>query len=222
LEDDADVDLENQVIPVTDEVRAQVELFGANEPRQLIWYNRHGDVNGDGQAWDAGHTTAEADCETQSVLHEIDDATVREEKDVENQEWDPEQQVPNLDVVDDITGVYPHIGDVVESLDEYHDIEVKDDGDVNEHEKVQTKKIWIRLGLTLIWIRMKIWPKKIRMKIRPKEIRMSISRKKIHVGVCSSSSVHNESRVYSSGEWTIPKKNVYSTFEVDTIFQENR
>ena len=39
LEDDADVDLESQVIPVTDEVRAQVELLGANEPRQLIWYN---------------------------------------------------------------------------------------------------------------------------------------------------------------------------------------
>ena len=37
--------------------------------------------------------------------------------------------------------------------------------------KVRTKKIWIRLELTLIWIRMKIWPKKIRLKIRPKEIR---------------------------------------------------
>jgi hypothetical protein len=74
LEGDADADLENQVIPVTDEVQAQVELLGANEPRQLIWYNRHGDVNGDGPEWDAGHTTAEADHETQSVLHEIDDA----------------------------------------------------------------------------------------------------------------------------------------------------
>ena len=111
LEGDADADLENQVIPVTDEVQAQVELLGANEPRQLIWYNRHSDVDGDGPAWDAGHTTAEADRETQSVLHEIDD--------VEIQEWGPEQQVPDLDVVDDITGVYPHIEDVVESLDEY-------------------------------------------------------------------------------------------------------
>jgi hypothetical protein len=131
LEGDADADLENQVIPVTDEVQAQVELLGANEPRQLIWYNRHSDVDGDGPAWDAGHTTAEADRETQSVLHEIDNATVRDEQDVENQEWDPEQQVPALDVVDDITGVYPHIEDVVESLDEYHDIEVED-GDDNE------------------------------------------------------------------------------------------
>jgi hypothetical protein len=131
LEGDADADLENQVIPVMDEVRAQVELLGANEPRQLTWYNRHGDVIDDGPAWDAGHTTAEADCETQSVLHEIDDATVREEQDVESQEWDPEQQVQDLDVVDDIAGVDPHIEDVVESLDEYHDIEVEN-GDVNE------------------------------------------------------------------------------------------
>ena len=114
-----------KAIPVTDEVRAQVELLGANEPRQLIWYNRHGDVNGDGPAWDAGHTTAEADRETQSVLHEIDDATVWEEQDVEIQECNPEQQVPDLDVVDDKTGVDPHIEDVVESLDEYHDIEAR-------------------------------------------------------------------------------------------------
>jgi len=138
LEDDADVDLGNQVIPVMDEVQAQVELLGANEQRQLTWYNRHDDVNGDGPAWDAGHTTAEAGRETKSVLHEIDDATVRDEQDVENQEWDPEQEVPDLDVVDDITGVYPHIEDVVESSDEYHDIEVEDgddkveDGDDNK------------------------------------------------------------------------------------------
>ena len=163
LEDDADVDLESQVIPVTDEVRAQVELLGANEPRQLIWYNRHSDVDGDGPAWDAGHTTAEADRETQSVLHEIDD--------VEIQEWGPEQQVPDLDVVDDITGVYPHIEDVVETLDEYHD-EVED-GDVNEQIIDEVCEVWI------LW---KIRPK-IRMKIRPKKNRMSSSRKKIHVGV---------------------------------------
>ena len=171
LEGDVDADLENQVIPVTDEVQAQVELLGANEPRQLIWYNRHGDVNDDGPAWDAGHTTAEADRETQSVLHEIDDATVRDEQDVENQECNPEQQVPDLDVVDDITGVYPHIEDVVETLDEYHD-EVED-GDVNEQiidEVCEVRILW------------KIRPK-IRMKIRPKKNRMSSSRKKIHVGV---------------------------------------
>jgi hypothetical protein len=131
LEGGADADLENQVIPVMDEVRARVELLGANEPRQLTWYNGHGDVIDDGPAWDAGHTTVDADRETQSVLREIDDATVREKQDVENQEWDPEQQVPDLDVVDDITGVDPHIEDMVESLDEYHDIEVED-GDVNE------------------------------------------------------------------------------------------
>jgi hypothetical protein len=115
LEGDVDDDLENQVIPVMDEVQARVEPLGANEPRQLTWYNGHGDVIDDGPAWDAGHTTVGADCETQSVLHEIDNATVQEEQDVENQEWDPEQQVPDLDVVNDITGVDPHIEDVVES-----------------------------------------------------------------------------------------------------------
>ena len=47
LEGDADADLNNQMILVTDEVRAQVELLGANEQRQLTWYNQHGDVNGD-------------------------------------------------------------------------------------------------------------------------------------------------------------------------------
>jgi hypothetical protein len=90
-----------RVIPVTAEVRARVEQLGANEPRQLTWYNRHGEVIGDGPAWDAGHTTADADRETPPV-DEIDDATVQEEQDVENEEWDPEEQVPDLDVVDDI------------------------------------------------------------------------------------------------------------------------
>jgi hypothetical protein len=112
------------VIPVTDEVRARVELLGANEPRLLTWYNRHGDVIGDGPAWDAGHTTALADRNTQSVSREQDDATVREEQDVENQEWDPDE--PDLDVVDDITGVDPHTEDVVEHLG------VDRDGDVIE------------------------------------------------------------------------------------------
>jgi hypothetical protein len=98
---------------VTAEVRARVEQLGANEPRQLTWYNRHGEVIGDGPAWDAGHTTADADRETPPV-DEIDDATVQEEQDVENEEWDPEEQVPDLDVVDDITGVNPHIEDVVD------------------------------------------------------------------------------------------------------------
>jgi hypothetical protein len=94
----------------------------------LCWLtDRHGDVNGDGPAWDTGHTSADADCETQSGLREIDDATVWVEQDGENQEqeWDPEQQVPDLDVVDDKTGVDPHIEDVVESLDEYHVIEAR-------------------------------------------------------------------------------------------------
>ena len=90
-----------RVIPVTAEVRARVEQLGANEPRHVTWYNRHGEVIGDGPAWDAGHTTADADHQPQPV-NEIDDATVQEEQDVENEEWDPEEQVPDLDVVDDI------------------------------------------------------------------------------------------------------------------------
>jgi len=50
-----------RVIPVTAEVRARVEQLGANEPRHLTWYNLHGEVIGDSPAWDAGHTTADAD-----------------------------------------------------------------------------------------------------------------------------------------------------------------
>jgi len=40
-----------RVIPVTAEVRARVEQLGANEPRHLTWYNRHGEVIGDSPAW---------------------------------------------------------------------------------------------------------------------------------------------------------------------------
>jgi len=102
-----------RVIPVTAEVRARVEQLGANEPRHLTKYNRHGEIIGDGPASDAGHTTADADREPKPVQSEFDDATVQEEQDVENEEWDPEEQVPDLDVVDDITGVDPHIEDDV-------------------------------------------------------------------------------------------------------------
>ena len=91
---------------------------------------------------------------------------------------------------------YPHIGDVVvESLDEYHYLEVKAKcSKMREQSDYQTvDRDEVREGsnqedldqvrLTLIRIRMEIWPKKIRMNIRTKEILMSISRKKIHVGV---------------------------------------
>jgi hypothetical protein len=130
----------------------------------LCWLtDRHGDVNGDGPAWDTGHTSADADCETQSGLREIDDATVWVEQDGENQEqeWDPEQQVPDLDVVDDKTGVDPHIEDVVESLDEYHDIQARMVMSTNgwlgvelipkvstRFEKIRPKKFWMSIFLS--------------------------------------------------------------------------
>ena len=102
-----------RIIPVTAEVRARVEQLGANEPRQLTWYNRHGDIIGDKPAWDAGHTTADAD-RAPPPVDEIEDATVQDEQDVENEEWDPVEEVLDLNVDDDITGVDPHIEDVVD------------------------------------------------------------------------------------------------------------
>jgi hypothetical protein len=46
-----------------------------------------------------------ADREPKPVQSEFDDDTIRGEQDVENEECDPEEQVPDSDVVDDITGV---------------------------------------------------------------------------------------------------------------------